>query len=145
MRLLPLLTLAVLAMPAPLLADDYKVIKLEQDVRNLERQVSELTRQVTALTRQRVPYDGPTPAVVPAEPAAANELWLNSDNWKRLHVGMDELDVLRILGKPASMRADTAESRTLLYAMEIGRSGFLGGNVQLREHRVVAINRPVLK
>ena len=63
----------------------------------------------------------------------------------RVRVGMNELDVIRLLGKPTTMRGGEAEARTLLYAVEIGGSGFLGGSVELRNHQVVAVNKPVLK
>jgi hypothetical protein len=35
--------------------------------------------------------------------------------------------------------------RVLLYALEIGSSGFLGGSVTLRDQVVVAIQKPVLR
>ena len=57
MRPCQLLLVALLSAPgAPLSAmgDDYKVIKLEQDVRNLERQVGELNRQIAVLQRRDI-------------------------------------------------------------------------------------------
>lgn len=137
---------ALLALPVSLLADDFKVIKLEQDVRNLERQVNELKRQLSALQRR----DGQA-AIVPAAtrapeaPVSETPAWLDARNWDRLRAGMSELEVIQVLGKPTSMRSETSESRTLLYAMEIGTSGFLGGSVQLKNRQVASVSKPVLK
>lgn len=144
MRFHPCVIAILLACPA-VLADDFKIIKLEQDVRNLERQVGELNRQLTAL-RQRAGQSG-VPAATPAPQmlASENPEWLDARRWDRLRVGMNELEVIQLLGKPTSMRSDSAQSRTLLYAMEIGTSGFLGGSVQLKNRELLSINKPVLK
>ena len=148
----PAFIAAGLALPGPSWADDYKVIKLEQDMRNLERQVNELRRQVEVLQRREsgelppsmLPRESSKPSA--AAPAEDSTLWYSSANWDRVKVGMNELDVIRLLGKPNSVRSDDAQSRTLLYALEIGSgSGFLSGSVQLRDRQVVAVNRPVLK
>jgi hypothetical protein len=40
---------------------------------------------------------------------------------------------------------DENGGRVLLYALEIGGSGFLGGSVEFRDRAVIAINRPALK
>jgi hypothetical protein len=137
-----LLTLATL----PALADDFKVIKLEQDVRNLERQVQELTRQLTDL--QRVSR-GSAPAIPAAagsqDASATSPQWLDAANWKRIRVGMTELEVIGVLGPPTTLRGASAEARTLMYAMEIGASGFLSGSVQLQERRVVNVQVPTLR
>ena len=57
---------------------------------------------------------------------------------------MDELSVIGALGPPTSMREENG-ARVLLYAMEIGSSGFLGGSVSLRDRKVVEIQKPALK
>ncbi|HJY42319.1 MAG TPA: hypothetical protein VJ303_13810, partial [Steroidobacteraceae bacterium] len=64
--------------------------------------------------------------------------------WERIRAGMSELEVIGVLGAPTSMRQD-GDTRVLLYAMEIGASGFLGGSVEFRDRAVTAINKPVLK
>lgn len=127
-------------------ADDFKIIKLEQDVRNLERQVQDLSRQLAELQQrgsrsddQRVPE--PRPA---AQPSSSQ--WLDAVNWNRVRVGMSELEVISTLGPPTALRgADDESSRTLMYAMEIGSSGFLSGSVQLKDRRVTEVQKPVLK
>ena len=75
-------------------ADDFKVIKLEQDVRRLEQQVRELSRQIAELQRRTgapaipVPRDTEQPAPSDSQP------WLQARNWRRLRAGMSELEVI---------------------------------------------------
>jgi len=57
---------------------------------------------------------------------------------------MSELEVIELLGAPTSMREE-GDARVLLYAMEIGDSGFLGGSVTLRERVVTEVRQPVLQ
>lgn len=141
-----LLMLAV-AQLATAAVDDYKVIKLEQDVRKLEQQVRDLSRQVAELRRDATWSAGPAPAPGDREATAASGSppWLSAKNWQRLQIGMTELQVIDTLGPPTSMRSDAKDTRTLLYALEIGTGNFLSGSVQLRDRRVVEISTPVLK
>jgi hypothetical protein len=57
---------------------------------------------------------------------------------------MSELEVIGLLGPPTSMRT-TDSGRVLLYAMEIGASGFLSGRVTLRDRVVQEVQSPVLR
>ena len=143
--LLPLLLLAVAQVAAA--ADDYKVIKLEQDVRKLEQQVRDLSRQIAELRRDATWSAIATPPPADREQAATSgpPQWLNASNWQRLRVGMTELQVIDTLGPPTSMRSDAENARTLFYALEIGTGNFLSGSVQLRDRQVVEISTPVLK
>jgi hypothetical protein len=126
-------------------ADDFKVIKLEQDVRNLERQVQTLTREVAELrTRLARSGDRHSLARSSGEPAAASLDWLSAANWDQVRPGMSELEVISVLGPPTSMRA-TDDGRVLLYALEIGSTGFLTGNVTLKDQQVTAVEKPTLK
>lgn len=124
--------------------DDYnRIIRLEQDVRDLERQVSTLQREVNELRRrQGAPRLEPGSTV--SEPVASSDTWVDAKKWQALRLGASEMEVIEILGPPTSMRAE-GKLRTLLYAMEIGASGFLSGSVSLEERKVVAIELPVLK
>ena len=128
-------------------ADDFKVIKLEQDVRNLERQVQDLSRELDEVRRNA----RTTGARSTAKDAAREGVhhtsndWLSADNWKRVRPGMSELEVIDLLGPPTSLRGDANSGRTLLYAMEIGSSGFLSGSVRLNERKVVDVEIPTLK
>lgn len=126
--------------------NDYKVIKLEQDMRNLEHQVQELQRQVSDLQR-RLSQSGDASSTRPerpATPSATSTSWLVAPNWDRVQPGMSELQVIDLLGPPTSMRA-AANSRTLFYAMEIGSSGFLSGSVRLEDRKVAEVSKPALR
>src|SRR5688572_17644339 len=101
-------------------ADDFKVIKLEQDVRNLERQVQGLTREIADLRSRLVRSGEQRPLGRLSghrEPVSFD--WLSAVNWDRVRPGMSELEVIGILGPPTSMRP-AEDGRVLLYAMEIG-------------------------
>jgi hypothetical protein len=127
-------------------ADDFKVIELEQDVIELERRVEELSRQVAQLQqRNAAATTGPaTPVECPAP--AGSAAWLSAANWGRVRPGMSEFEVVDILGPPSSVRgAPESESRTLMYAMEIGSSAFLSGRVDLKDRRVVEVQVPALR
>ena len=124
-------------------ADDGRLSYLEQEVRNLRRQVMALSRQIEDI---RTRPGRITPAAKPSgdTPAADPSQWLDAAKWRRLRPGMGELEVIGLLGPPTSMREEGG-SRVLLYAMEIGDSGFLGGSVSLRERAVVEIRPPTLQ
>jgi hypothetical protein len=146
----PLLTLLVLLLGQSALAQDdatYRLMKLEQDVRNLERQVQTLTRQLDE-QRQQLSRSGdrglPATHASSAPAGASSTAWLEAARWNRVRTGMSELEVIDVLGPPASTRQE-GDTRVLLYAMEIGSSGFLGGNVEFRDGAVSAINKPVLR
>ena len=127
-------------------ADDFKVIKLEQDMRNLERQVQGLTREVADL-RSRLARSGEQRPLSRAsghtQPASFD--WLSAANWDRVRPGMSELEVISILGPPTSMRPAEEDGRVLLYALEIGSNGFLSGSVTFEDQQVAAVERPTLK
>jgi hypothetical protein len=125
----------------------YRVMKLEQDVRNLERQVQTLTRQVDE-QRQQLSRSGerglPSARSANAPAAASSTAWLEAKRWDRLKPGMSELEVIDVLGPPTSMREENG-AHVLLYAMEIGSSAFLGGSVEFRDRAATTINKPQLK
>lgn len=147
MRNLLIALLALLGQSA-LAADDatYRLMKLEQDVRNLERQVQTLTRQLDELKQQstRAGDRPPAPRSSTEQAAVSSTAWLEAARWERVRPGMGELEVIDILGPPTSMRQD-GDARVLLYAMEIGSSGFLGGSVELRDRTVSEVHKPTLK
>jgi hypothetical protein len=138
---LALLMLAALPAAA---ADDGRISFLEQEVRNLQRQVLALTRQVDGLTTRpgRV-----APGAAPAHeaaPAPDSPPWVNAAKWRQLRIGMSELDVIAALGPPNSMREENG-ARVLLYALEVGSSGFLGGSITLRDRAVIDVRLPTLQ
>jgi hypothetical protein len=124
--------------------DSNRIIRLEQDVRDLERHISTLEREVRELRQQARRGGLGDLGEVPSEPAPTSDTWLSSTKWKALRVGMSEMEVIETLGQPTSMRVQE-DSRVLLYAMEIGTSGFLGGSVTLKDRKVIEIEPPVLK
>jgi hypothetical protein len=139
------LLLALLILPvAASAADDTRISFLEQEVRNLQRQVQTLSRQLDEL---RTRPDRPEPQISApsgAAPAASLPAWVDASLLRRLRPGMSELEVITVLGRPTSMREESG-ARVLLYAMEVGSSGFLGGSVKLRERAVVEIRLPTLQ
>jgi hypothetical protein len=70
-------------------ADDFKIIKLEQDVLNLERQVQDLSRQIAQLQQRSVGSTAQraAPAERPVGPAGSPS-WLSAANWSRVRTGM---------------------------------------------------------
>jgi hypothetical protein len=125
--------------------DTYRLMKVEQDVRNLERQVQTLTRQLDELRQQAGRAGNRLPSASPSASAAGSSTaWLEAARWDRVRVGMSELEVINALGPPTSMRQE-GEARVLLYAMEIGSTGFLSGSIELRDRAVSEIHKPVLK
>lgn len=154
-RALILLMLALC--PAVAAAQDGAgVARLEEQIRQLQREVLNLSQLVNEL-RARV--DRPSPATLPstvvvpsassgarsaAPDNAASTRWIDATRWQSVRQGQSELEVLEILGPPTSMRGQ-GEERVLLYALEIGTSGFLAGSVTLRDRVVVSIETPRLK
>ena len=124
--------------------DDFKLIKVEQDVRNLERQVYELNREVDDLKRRLAQSRTASSKSGSAAAAASSTQWVDASIWDRVRNGMDELQVIDLLGPPTSMRGE-GDTRTLLYALEIGASGFLSGSVSFKDKKVTQVERPVLK
>jgi hypothetical protein len=125
-------------------ADDLKISQLETDVRDLQRQVQAQSQQINELRSQLS-----RPGIQPRQPSppaavAAGGVWLDASKWQRLHPGMNELEVIGVLGPPTSMRTRDNE-RVLFYAMEIGSSGFLSGSVTLRDRLVLAVQIPSLR
>jgi hypothetical protein len=144
--LLALVTLLAPAAASYGAEDPFKLIKLEQDVRNLEREVRTLAREVGALRAQL--GRGPSrtaPAPRPGEaPAAESTAWLRAAQWDRVRSGMSELEVIELLGPPTSLRREDGK-HLMLYALEIDSSSFLSGSVALQDHAVVEVHKPVLK
>jgi hypothetical protein len=128
-------------------ADEGRISFLEQEVRNLQRQVQAMSRQLDELRTRPGRVESPASAPDSSPGTAPGEdlpRWVDASRWRHLRPGMSELEVIASLGAPTSMREE-AGTRVLLYAMEIGASGFLGGSVKLRERAVVEVNQPTLQ
>jgi hypothetical protein len=130
-------------------ADDIKIMQLEQDVRDLQRQVQAQSQLIAELRAQ---INRPVAQPVPAAAAAAGvqiaaekgAVWLDAARWQQVKPGMGELEVVSLLGPPTSMREKDGD-RVLMYAMEIGSSGFLSGSVTLRDRIVLRTQKPELR
>jgi hypothetical protein len=150
---LPALMLAlalVPAMPGPAFAqaETLKIQQLEQDLRDLRRTVDLQQRRLDELERAtgRAGRPAAAPPASRAAPAGRDAPWLQAANWERVRPGLGELEVVSLLGPPTSMRtADDGRTRTLFYALEIGSSGFLGGQVVFEDRRVTAVEPPRLR
>ena len=143
-----LLIVCALAFAGPLAAaEDYRVMKLEQDVRNLEREVQALQRLVTDLQHRARQVDPSfTPSTGRTTPAPEGEqLWLKASAWNRVRTGMSELEVIEILGKPTALRPDANDRRALLYTLEFGQMAFLTGSVSFVDGKAVEIAKPTLR
>ena len=127
-----------------LAADDLKVLQLEQDIRELQRQARLQAQQIDEL-RSRLARAADPSSPAPATTSSTDSTdWIDAARWKQLQPGMSELEVLSVLGPPTSIRGSD-QQRVLLYAIEIGKSGFLGGSVTLRDRAVTEIRLPALQ
>lgn len=138
------LALLLLLLPFTASATDAgRISFLEQEVRNLQRQVLAMSRQIDEL---RTRPDRPAVRVpAPREGAPAESTqWVDAKLWRQLRPGMSELEVIGALGPPTTMREENG-ARVLLYALEVGSSGFLGGSVTLRDRVVTEVRQPVLQ
>jgi hypothetical protein len=141
-RLIPAIFLFVLPLAAGA-ADEGRFSYLEQEIRNLQRQVTALSRRVDQLDSR--PPRPTTPRGIPSSPPAETpDTWLDAQKWRQIKPGMSELEVVSLLGPPASVR-EVDGSRVMFYALEIGASGFLGGSVRFRDRAVSEVQQPVLQ
>ena len=126
-------------------SDDLRVLHLESEVRRLERELELQARRIDQLERSARTAGVPNASV--SEPYAdSSPAWLVSTNWDRLRPGMKTADVVALLGRPTSVRTDAqGHARSLWYAMELGPSAVLSGNVQLSDAGVSKINKPMLR
>jgi hypothetical protein len=140
-------TLGACLLPAWSAADDLRVQQVEIDVRDLKRTVAEQARRIDDLERY-VRQLSASPGTRSSPPRPFKEggtEWLDPKNWDRVRKGMTAQEVIAILGVPASMRDAEGGGRVLLYATQIGATGFLGGSVTLADDKVQEIARPVLR
>ena len=138
-----LLALLILPLTASA-ADEGRISFLEQEVRNLQRQVQVLSRQMDELRTRPDRLEVQSSAPASASSAADLPRWVDASLWRKLRTGMSELEVISALGPPTSMREESGTS-VLLYAMEIGSTGFLGGSVKIRQRAVIEIRQPTLQ
>jgi hypothetical protein len=143
-----LVGLLIAAVAAPVRADDVRVNQIMLDVQDLQRTVRDQARRIDELERSLAQARfslgaGPASRGQPLKPPG--EEWLQSRNWERVRTGMTAQDVIAVLGAPASMRESDDGRKTLLYAMQLGASGYLAGSVVIANDRVVEVTRPLLR
>lgn len=138
---------ATLAIPFPVLAqEELRLRQLENEVMRLQREIDSQNQRIDRLeSNARTPGVMP-PTVVTPRAADSSPAWLVSTNWDKVRMGMKDLDVIALLGRPTSVHTnDDTKTHTLFYAMELGPNTFLTGNVRLGDAGVAEINRPALK
>jgi hypothetical protein len=136
--LLALLPLSAIA------ADEQRISFLEQEVRNLQRQVQAMSRQLDEIQTRPDRPSAQTPAAAGVAAVPNSDQWIDAARWRQVHRGMNELEVIGLLGPPTSMREE-GDARVLLYALEIGSSGVLGGSITIRDHTVAEVRQPTLQ
>lgn len=126
--------------------DDLRVRQLESELQRLQRELDAQSRRLQML-EQAARIAPPLPSTAPLSAAEnSSPAWLVSTTWDRIKPGMKATDVIAILGRPTSARyTDGGKINVLFYAMEIGATALLAGNIRVDDTGVVEINRPVLK
>jgi hypothetical protein len=120
-----------------------EVSRLERELEAQSRRIEELERSVGAAGRRTI---SPPPPDVIRRTVDDSPAWLVTTNWERIRVGMKDVDVIALLGRPTSVREDAdGKGHALLYAMEIGPDTVLAGNVRLTESGVAEIHKPTLR
>lgn len=129
------------------LADDLKVNRLEQEVRDLKRQVEQLSQRIEQLERSpATPATDGTATPNHLRPATPNAPWYSLENWQKVHLGTTEDEARTILGTPTTVRdTQTPGERQLFYARELKADSFLSGYLKVKDHRVTEIQVPTLK
>ena len=138
---------AIFAAPLSHAQDDLRLRQLENEVMRLQRELDAQSSRIEGLERS-LRTAGPSSAPIAATPRAADSspAWLLTANWDRLRLGMKDLDVIALLGRPTSARAEPdSKAHTLFYALELGPNAVLAGNVRIGDTGVAEINRPTLK
>ncbi len=125
---------------------DFRVAELEREVRELRQHNRDLSQRLARVERELgVERRGTVPGIVPGTRADDPSLWMQPDLWQQIELGDSEMDVIDVLGPPTSYRDADSELRILFYALEIGASGFLAGQVELQQDRVVHVEAPRLR
>ena len=143
-----LLVIALLTAPAA--ADDAaRIAYLESEIQKLRTQINEQDRRIQRLEAELQRRDAaaaPARITLPAEtmaaaPASGPRPWHSGAAWDRIAQGMTQEQVTEILGAPTAVESVDVY-KTLFYrgATVAGRA--IGGHVNLRDGRVVAIRKP---
>ena len=143
-----LIAATTLAAPLPAVAqDELRVRQLENEVSRLQREIDAQNQRIERLeSGARISSTSPPSTVVAPRAADSSPAWLVSGNWDKVRTGMKELDVIALLGRPTSVHTnDDKKTHTMFYALELGPSTFLTGNVRFGDAGVAEINKPALR
>ncbi len=143
----------MLASPVAAVADDAtRMSQLESEIQQLRRQIDDQNRRIQRLEDELGRRPGaaagtPQPhrsasAATPAQsPSTARQLWHTPEAWNRVAPGMTSVQVVAILGQPTSVDGVDA-LKTMFYRGTTPDGVSLSGIVNLRDDRVVAVNKP---
>lgn len=143
----------MLAAPVAAFADEAnRISRLESEIQQLRRQIDEQNRRIQRLedalgarggsaiaAPQQRRSSGSTP--VPSSPSNVRQLWHAPEAWARVSPGMTSVQVTAMLGQPTSVDAVDA-LKTMFYRGTTPEGIPLSGLVNLRDDRVVAVNKP---
>ena len=132
--------------------DSARISRLESEIQLLGTRVDEAYRRIQRLEdelarRTSDPIVGTTPAQREGGVAAQDQSksgrqpWHSPEAWAHVREGMTEAEVTAILGEPTQVEA-VDSYKTLFYRRAHEGSGLIGGHVNLRDGRVVAVNKP---
>jgi len=124
-----------------------EIALLKRIVAEQDRRISELEK-TKRLQQASVPPTSNTPAgAVKTQssgvPPSDGTPWKSGTTWDKVRDGMSQSQVMSILGQPTSIENSVGSFRTLFYRAEVGKSGFVSGNVKLYDDRVYEVNKPV--
>jgi hypothetical protein len=147
--LLGMLIVALAGAAAPASSQDaLRVRQLENDINRLQRELEAQSRRIDELERATRSVSATVSTAAPDIIRKPESLpaWLLPTNWDRIRPGMKELDVIALLGRPTSVRTDPdGKTHALLYAIELGPTAVLAGNVRLNDSGVAEVNKPILR
>lgn len=146
-------SVAMLASPVAAFADDAtRISQLESEIQQLRRQIDDQNRRIQRLedalalrsgsaAGASLPRRSPSTAPPAQSPTNVRQLWHTPDAWARVSPGMTSVQVTAMLGPPTSV--DGMDSlKTMFYRGTTPDGVQLSGLVNLRDDRVVAVNKP---
>ena len=139
-------------MPTAVADDAARISRLETEIQQLRTLVNEQARRIQRLEEElsrRVgasePQSRPRPRVgemrTDGAQSAARQPWHGAAAWDRVATGMTEDEVMQVLGKPTSAES-VGVLKTLFYRGAAPGGPPVGGHVNFKDGRVVAIRRP---
>ncbi len=144
---------AVAIIPVRAFADDSaRISRLETEIQLLRTQIDEQNRRIQRLEAELERRAG-APAVELQPRSRISEMrtaqtaptarlpWHSPEAWDRVAKGMTADEVKAILGEPTAVEA-LESFKTLFYRGPVPGGNILSGLVNLRDERVVAVNKP---